>query len=101
MTRREVGGGVAWYLGTLPDDGTLGSLLDRVVREAGVAPVAEVPVGVEVTRRRSAAGSWLFVLNHTTEPCEVAVAGRDLVSQADVGPVATVPARTAAVVREA
>jgi beta-galactosidase len=101
VTRREVGGGVAWYLGTLPDDGTLGSLLDRVVREAGVAPVAEVPVGVEVTRRRSAAGSWLFVLNHTTEPCEVAVAGRDLVSQADVGPVATVPARTAAVVREA
>ncbi len=30
-TRRPVGDGVAWYLGTLPDDATLGRLLDRVV----------------------------------------------------------------------
>ena len=67
VTRRAVGGGVAWYLGTLPDDASLGALLDRVVDEAGVAPAAVPPAGVEVVRRRSADGSWLFVLNHTDE----------------------------------
>ncbi|MBM6403281.1 beta-galactosidase trimerization domain-containing protein [Phycicoccus sp. CSK15P-2] len=100
VTRRPVGSGAAWYLGTLPDDATLGALLDRVLVEAGVAPAAEVPPGVEVTRRRSATGSWLFVLNHTDADCEVAVSGHDLVSRTDIGPVATVPARSAAVVRE-
>jgi beta-galactosidase len=100
VTRREVGDGVAWYLGTTPDDDTLGMLLDRMIAEAGVRPVAEVPPGVEVTRRRSDRGSWLFVLNHTADDCEVTVAGRDLVSGTDVGPRGTVAARTAAVIRE-
>ena len=98
--RREVGAGVAWYLGTLPDDETLGGLLGRVVAEAGVEPAADVPRGVEVVRRRSDSGSWLFVLNHTGAPCEVAVSGHDLVAGVDVGPLTTVAARTAAVVRE-
>ena len=53
VTRRAAGDGVAWYLGTLPDDDSLGALLDRVVAEAGVAPAAVPPAGVEVVRRRS------------------------------------------------
>ena len=100
VTRRPVGDGVAWYLGTLPDDGTLGSLLEGVLREAGVEAVTEAPVGVEVVRRRSDAGSWLFVLNHTDDACEVTASGHDLVSATDVGPTLRLPARTAAVVRE-
>ena len=39
VTRRSVDAGVAWYLGTLPDDETLGTLLDTVLRESGVEPV--------------------------------------------------------------
>ena len=99
-TRRTTGSGAAWYLGTLPDDRVLGRLLERITDEAGVTPVAAVPAGVEVTRRRSDAGSWLFVLNHTTDDCDVTAAGHDLVAGADVGPVVTVAARTAAVIRE-
>jgi len=52
VTRRAAGDGVAWYVGTLPDDGSLGALLDRVVTEAGVAPAAAPPAGSR--RRRSA-----------------------------------------------
>ncbi len=100
VTRRPVGSGTAWYLGTLPDDATLGSLLDRVVADAAVSPVADVPVGVEVVRRRSDSGSWLFVLNHTADDCEVRVTGHDLLAGVDVGPVTTVAGRTAVVVRE-
>ncbi|MFL6153541.1 MAG: beta-galactosidase [Ornithinibacter sp.] len=100
VTRRAVGEGVAWYLGTLPDDASLGSLLDRVVAEAEVAPAAVPPAGVEVVRRRSGQGSWLFVLNHTDEHREVDAAGHDLVSGVRVGPSLRLAPRTAAVVRE-
>ncbi|HET6968856.1 MAG TPA: beta-galactosidase [Ornithinibacter sp.] len=100
VTRRRVGEGTAWYLGTLPDDATLGALLDDVLREAGVTPVAQAPAGVEVVRRSSPSGSWLFVLNHTDEDCEVPASGHDLVTSTDVGPLLRLAARTAAVVRE-
>ncbi|MGG5260360.1 beta-galactosidase [Phycicoccus avicenniae] len=100
-TRRPVGEGAAWYLGTLPDDDTLGALVEQVVAAGGVAPAAEAPAGVEVVRRSSADGSWLFVLNHTDTDTTLTVAGHDLVSGRDVGPSTTVAARTAAVIREA
>ena len=101
VTRRPVGGGVAWYLGTLPDDSTLDALLERIIDEAGVTKVAEAPPGVEVVRRRCPTGSWLFVLNHTDEACVVAASGHDLVTATDIGPTVTLAARTAAVIREA
>jgi beta-galactosidase len=100
VTRRPVGDGVAWYLGTLPDDAVLGGLLDRVLAEAAVAPAASAPNGVEVVRRRSGEGSWLFVLNHTDVPCTMEASGHDLVSGVDVGPTLRLAPRTAAVVRE-
>ena len=40
------------------------------MRGRGVAPVAEVPPGVEVCRRSSGA-AYLFLLNHTDEPVDV------------------------------
>ena len=100
VTRRRVGDGTAWYLGTLPDDATLDTLLATVVEEAHVSPVATPPEGVEVVRRSSPTGSWLFALNHTDEDREIAAAGHDLVSGADVGPTLRLAPRTAAVVRE-
>ena len=101
VTRRRVGAGTAWYLGTLPDDGTLAALLDDITTAAGVAPVVEVPAGVEVVRRRSGDHSWLFVLNHTSEPCDVATTGHDLVADRAVGPTLRVDSGRTAVVREA
>ncbi len=100
VTRRAVGAGSAWYLGTLPDDATLGSLLGDLAAEAGAEPVARVPAGVEVVRRATGPRSWLFVLNHTDEPCEVTVTGHDLVADRAVGPSLLVPPGRPAVVRE-
>jgi beta-galactosidase len=100
VTRRDVDAGVAWYLGTLPDDASLGSLLDTVLRESGVESVVRTSPGVEVVRRRSDSGSWVFVLNHTDDECQVTASGHDLVSSTDVGPTLHLSPRTAAVVRE-
>ena len=59
----------------------------------------EVPPGVEVVRRRSEAGSWLFALNHTDDDVTVDVAGHDLVADRPVGPLRLAAGRSA-VVRE-
>jgi beta-galactosidase len=100
VTRAEAGQGAAWYLATLPDDATLGALLDRLVEDAGVRPVVEVPRGVDAVRRSSDVGSWLFLVNHTGEEQRVPTSGHDLVSEARVGPEVVIPAGGVAVVRE-
>ena len=59
-----------------------------------------VPPGVEVVRRRSGDRSWLFVLNHTGDECELATTGHDLVGDRPVGPSVRLAAGGTAVVRE-
>jgi len=101
MTRYAVSGTTRWYLTTLPDTDTLGELLEPVVREAQVRPVLSgVPAGVDVARRSSGSGSWLFAINTTGEELEVPIAGHDLVSDHRVGPVLRLAAGGVAVVRE-
>ena len=100
LTRRAVGSGAAWYLATRPGPDALDGLLARVCADAGVVPAAEVGPAVEVVRRRSDTGSWLFVVNHGDVPTEVAAAGRELLTGADVDRL-TVPAGGVAVLREA
>jgi beta-galactosidase len=100
LTRRVTGAGAAWYLSTLPDDPTLTALLARVTRAGGVAPAADVPPGVETTRRRSGDASWLFLLNDTDQPQEVSASGHDVVADGPVGPTVTLPPGGIAVVRE-
>lgn len=104
ITRRPIGAGAAWYVATALDDPSLARLLGRLLSEAGVDPV--VPAGtsaseVDVTRRRGAGGSWLFVLNHGDHEAAVAVSGHDLVSDRPVGGRLVVPPGACAVIREA
>lgn len=101
MTRYAVSGTTRWYLTTLPDPDTLGALLEPVLREAQVRPVlAGAPTGVDLARRSSASGSWLFAINTTGEQLKVPVTGHDLVSDVRVGPVLQLSAGGVAVVRE-
>ncbi|GAA2030167.1 hypothetical protein GCM10009740_19800 [Terrabacter terrae] len=103
VTRRDLpgDGGSAWYASTLPDDATLGSLLDDVLAAAGMQPaVPGVPRGVEATRRSDGSRSWLFVLNHTDEPQAVAAGGYDLVADATVDGTVRLARGGVAVIRE-
>ncbi len=100
ITRRPVGDGAAWYVGTALTD--VGALLDRLLADAGVAPVvAGLPRGVEAVRRRGSDRSYLFLINHTGSDVAVDVKGSDLL--ADDAPEAgayTVIAGGVAVIRE-
>jgi len=69
------GEGTAHYLTTFPDDATLDRIVAAAAADAGVAPVAEAPLGVEVVRRAHEDGrSWLFCINHTDTDATVKAA---------------------------
>jgi len=101
LTRRSVdGGGGAWYLSTRLDAPSLASLVDRVLAASGVAPVVADPGGLEVVRRSSDDGSWLFALNHTDDDLPLLAAGTDLVRGATHASGDPVPAHGVVVLRE-
>ena len=75
-------------------------LLGRVLAASGVSSVVPTPGGLEVVRRTSASGSWLFALNHTASDVPLHVAGHDLVADRRHEAGAVVPARGVVVVRE-
>ncbi|WP_435055617.1 beta-galactosidase [Micromonospora aurantiaca (nom. illeg.)] len=100
LTRHTVGAGAAWYVGTRLDDEATDRLVARLLAETGVRPPVSAPAGVEVVRRRSADRSWLFVVNHRTEPARLAVSGVELLGGARCDGELEVPAGEVAVVRE-
>ncbi|MEQ4719415.1 beta-galactosidase [Nonomuraea sp. B19D2] len=91
-TRNEWGEGFAHYLTTRLDDGGLAEVIAAVVAEAGAAPAADAPAGVEVVRRSHADGrSYLFAINHTSEDAVVTPPAGEPVTVA-AGDVRVVPA---------
>ena len=100
VTMHRRGTGAAWYLGSRLDDDTLFGLLGHIAEHAGVEPAADVPRGVEVTRRSGGGRSFLFVMNHLDRQVAVPADGVDLVSGAECTGSVCVPAGGTAVVRE-
>ena len=99
LTRRAVGSGTAWYLATLPDRDGIEAVLDKLLAESGIAPVADAGPGVELVRRVSADGrSFLFAINHTRTDASVSVSGTDLLTGEPF--TGSVPAGRVAVVAE-
>ncbi len=103
LTRHAVGEGVAWYVACRLEPAATDALVDRILTETGVQPVAATRPGVEVVRRVSTDGerSWVFVINHTEDPATLGLTGHDLVSDLPVDGQLVVPAGAVAVVREA
>ena len=100
VTRNSFGDGEAWYAATRLDAGALRGLVATAARRAGVVIPAALPEGVELVRRRGAAASYLFVINHTNSPVEIDAAGIELVTDDAVTGSLTVPAGEVRVVRE-
>ncbi|WP_210649022.1 beta-galactosidase [Nocardioides sp. SYSU D00065] len=101
ITRRPVGAGAAWYVATRLDAAGTDRLVERLVTEVRLERLPGASPLVEVTRRVGEGASWLFVVNHDSEPAEVAVHGVELVSGQEVAGDLVVAAGGVAVVREA
>jgi beta-galactosidase len=82
ITRHRFGKGVSFYLGTMLDETGLSWLLAQVTTEAKVRASSAKPIKVELVRRSDETHTWLFALNYSEQPVEVALdrSGRDLIS---------------------
>jgi beta-galactosidase len=102
VTRHEVGRGSAWYLSTELDEAAHDQLIAAALAAAGLTPEAPgLPPGVEAVRRRAAGGrSWLFLLNHTSEPATVPASGVDLLTDVEMAGSVELPPGGVAVIRE-
>ncbi|MBV9919578.1 MAG: beta-galactosidase [Pseudonocardia sp.] len=92
ITRR----GTAWYVATRLDEAGTAALAERVAAAADVRIAAGARPGVEVVRR----GRYLFVLNRSDSPADVAVVGTDLLTGESHNGMVTVGSGSVAVVRE-
>ncbi|MCL1888424.1 MAG: beta-galactosidase trimerization domain-containing protein, partial [Kiritimatiellaeota bacterium] len=69
LTRRAVGKGRAWYLGTEGGDDLLDALYPRLLDEAGLQPTLPgLPPSVRVEVRHSADADYYFLINLSAEP---------------------------------
>jgi beta-galactosidase len=98
VTRHEHGRGTAFYLGTLPDQATLGHLVRQACLRAGITPWTGLPRGVEAVRR----GDYLVLISHLDHPVELDLGAKrlDLLTGAKVGPRAALAPRDALVLNE-
>jgi beta-galactosidase len=71
-----------------------------VLSEAAVTPAAVASAGVEVVRRVSPAGSYLFLLNHAVTPGWAEATGVDLLTGARYEVRVPLPAGAVVVIRE-
>jgi beta-galactosidase len=103
VTRRRVGDGSATYVSTRMVQESWDLFVAGLLAEHDVHPVVPeaVGTGLEAIRRRGAAGTYLFLLNHGGLPVRVAGPGHDLVTDAPTEPGLVVSAGGYAVVREA
>ncbi|MEU4449245.1 beta-galactosidase [Actinosynnema sp. NPDC050801] len=90
LTRHAFGAGHGWYLSTVLDTADYATLVDRLLREVGVA--REWPPGVEAVTR----GDWCFLLNHGGDTVPIPRAAHDLLTG---GPLTGLPPGGCAVLR--
>ncbi|HEU4325575.1 MAG TPA: beta-galactosidase, partial [Roseiflexaceae bacterium] len=102
LTRHTFGQGVAFYAGTRPEAEGMGWLLERVCREAGVAPAAAVPEGVEALWREAGSVSLLYLLNHQQAPVEIPLdaPAQDLLTGQEHRGTLTLAAQGVAILRQ-
>lgn len=71
FTRNQYGEGLAYYIGTEPDEEFLRDLTDKVCCDLHINPVYEAAPNVEITCRTSEKASVVFVINHNREEAEI------------------------------
>ncbi len=70
VTCNDYGKGKAWYIGACLEPEGLAQVMDEIMKQAGLTPLA-LPDGVETVVRQGKDGPVRFVINHNEFPCEV------------------------------
>ena len=99
VTRHRLGRGAAWYVSTRLTGDDLGHVLGLASADAGLAPRADLPAGLEVVRRDAPGASYVVLINHGDEDVQAPVAGTDLLVGAVCEGSVCVPAGEVRIVR--
>jgi beta-galactosidase len=99
VTRRAVGAGVAYYVGTALDRAGMREFLELVAGGTRIVSVPGASDDIEIVSRSSGDRSWVFVINHGTQAAELDIAGLELLSGRTVDGSLRVEAGRVAVVR--
>ena len=67
-----------YYVGTVPEDAACRHLAERMLQEAGVPFLPDLPVGVEVSTRTGGDRRFTFIFNNNPEPVTLEFMGREL-----------------------
>jgi beta-galactosidase len=74
ITRHDFGAGAAYYVAARPSENVMDDLLGGICSQLELRAVVQTPDGVEVVRRQRGDGTnYVFLLNHTGRPVEIAV----------------------------
>lgn len=65
VTKNAVGKGCVYYIGTQPDEKSLGRIMEEAVQNAGVRPVVSEKTDLEITVRENEDEMFYFIMNFT------------------------------------
>lgn len=98
LTCKEYGKGRAYYAAARTSVEQMQPLFEKLLTDAGI-PVRKLPEGVEWHVRSGESGNYAFYLNSTSEQVSISgVTGKELVTDAELEGVLTLPAYGVAVV---
>ena len=80
VTRRAVGAGVAYYVGTSLDRAGLRELLELVGGDRRITSALGASDDVEIVSRSSGDRRWVFVINHGMQAADIQIEGLELLS---------------------
>lgn len=84
LTRNSFGKGSNYYWGCRPNPALMTRLLDEIIQSEELEPLTySVQEGIEITRRESEKGVYIFVINHNHFPVDIEITpdGYDLLSR--------------------
>lgn len=64
VTENEFGKGMAYYIGTQPEDSFLAEFAEQLCNKLELKPLYQAETGIEITNRISTKASVVFVINH-------------------------------------
>jgi beta-galactosidase len=96
VTRNRFGNGQAWYVASSPDQPFLKGLLEHLAANHQIKPLLQTPPGVEVSQRTKDGQSFLFIMNHNSNPAKLDLGQTerlDLLTRQKLAGLQEIPAR--------
>lgn len=81
VTKNKFGRGIAYYIGTQPEQKMLDDLMEYICADCGIVPVYPCEKGVEITTRVSEKAEVIFIINHNDHKAQLDFGEDVLVNQ--------------------